>query len=91
MNRSRGYARIIDPALAKPLEADAVTCAHCNRIVHMHDLKTGKALSGVLVHCYQCDANTCVPCAETGKCTPFEKKLEAIEARGRLLAAIGIA
>jgi hypothetical protein len=90
VSRALGYARIVDPALAKPLESSTATCSHCNRVVHMHDFKTGKALSGVLVHCHQCDAVTCVPCAETGKCTPFEKKLEAIEARGRLLAAMGV-
>lgn len=87
--RSRGYARLVDRFDGKTLaEADAVTCSHCNGIVHTHD-KQGRAKNGVLVHCHQCDAATCVPCAETGRCTPFEKKLEAIESSARLRAAIG--
>lgn len=90
-SRSTGYARILDPALPRALESDTTTCAHCNGIVHMHDLKTGTALNNVLVHCHQCDRHICVPCAEKAKCTPFEKKLEAIEARARLRAAIGVA
>lgn len=89
MRRAEGYARIFDPAASKTLEAATHTCAHCNGIVHLHDMKTGKALAGVLVHCYQCDSNVCVRCAETGKCTPFEKQLEAMEGRARLRAAIG--
>lgn len=85
----RGYARVLDPALGKPQEADTVTCAHCQRIVHMHDLKTGKRLSGVLVHCHGCDRAVCVPCAEQAKCVMIEQRVERIEARGRLLAAMG--
>lgn len=82
-----GYARIVSDGKVIA-EAATVTCAHCQRIVHMHD-RAGRARQGVLVHCYQCDADTCVPCAETGRCTPFEKRLEQIEARARLRAQIG--
>ena len=84
--RSRGYARIFDPALAKPIERDTMTCGHCNAVVHMHDLN-GTPLSGVLVHCHGCDRHVCVRCAETPKCVPLEKRLEAMEARERLRRA----
>jgi cytidine deaminase len=87
--RSRGYARIFDPARPRAVEMDTTTCAHCNGIVHMHDAN-GKALSGVLVHCHQCDSNICVPCAECARCSPFEKKLEQFEASARLRAQIGV-
>lgn len=84
----RGYAVMNDPALARPVERDTVTCNHCQRVVFVHD-KAGRALHGVLVHCHQCDANVCVPCAERARCAPFDKRLEQIEARSRLRAKIG--
>lgn len=87
---SRGYVRVTDPAFAHARESDTITCSHCNRVVEIHDLATGKPKPAVVVHCHQCDRKTCVPCAETGRCTPFERKLEAMEARGRLLAAVGV-
>lgn len=37
-----------------------------------------------------CFKNICGPCADLGKCTPFEKKLEQMEARGRLFQAAGL-
>jgi hypothetical protein len=39
--------------------------------------------------CRMCMGMLCGPCADAGTCTPFEKKLEAIEARARLLQQIG--
>lgn len=88
--RRRGYARIYDPERPYPIEMDTTTCNHCNAVVHMHD-RDGKALSGVLVHCHGCDKHICVPCAEQARCMTIEQRIERMEARGRLLAAMGIA
>ena len=85
--RSRGYARIFDPALARPIEMDTTRCNHCGAIVHMHD-RQGRALSGVLVHCHGCDRPICIRCAETPKCVPLEKRIEAMEARDRFRRAL---
>ena len=88
MSRPRGYAVISDPALARPIERDTVTCNHCNAIVFCHD-KQGRALHGVLVHCHGCGREICVKCAEQPKCTPLEKRLALIESRARLRSAVG--
>lgn len=32
MRNPQGYAQIIDPALASPVEFDTVTCIHCGQI-----------------------------------------------------------
>ena len=87
MLQRTGYAVIADPD-ARRVEMDTVTCGHCQRIVPLHD-RAGKRRAGVLVHCYQCDTHTCVPCAEAGRCLPFERKLERLEARERLMVACG--
>ncbi len=88
---SLGYAREVDRFDGKVLaESDTITCEHCNCVVHMHDRKTGQKLNNVLVHCKQCDKYICVPCAEKARCAPFEKKLEELDARARLFAAIGV-
>ena len=89
MPRANGSLIITDPNAPHALEADTYTCAHCNSIIVLHD-RNGARLNGVAVHCYQCDSLMCVRCAEQMRCTPFEKKLEAIEARDRLRAAAGL-
>jgi hypothetical protein len=83
VKQREGYARIFDPAKPRAVEMGTLTCGHCNRVVHLHD-QQGRAKSGVLVHCYQCDGKICVPCAEKARCTPFEKRLEAMEASAAL-------
>lgn len=84
----RGYAVIGDLAHDRVREADTCTCNHCNAIVMMHD-RQGKPRANVLVHCHGCDRHICVRCAETPKCVPLEKRIEMIESRARLRAAIG--
>lgn len=87
MPRAQGYAILVGPE--RVAEADTITCAHCQRVVFLHN-QDGKKKEGVAVRCGMCDRCTCVPCAETGRCEPFEKKLEAIEARGRLFSMMGV-
>jgi hypothetical protein len=77
---------ISDPALSRLIESDTFTCSHCNRVERLSN-DDGSRRVDVAVRCHGCDALTCVPCAETGRCAPFEKKLEAMEAGDRLLAA----
>lgn len=60
------------------------SCAHCNKIVIVEtpDQPTG--------FCMLCFYPTCLKCGGSEKCEPFEKKLLAMEARGKLLASAGL-
>lgn len=70
---------------------ETYTCAHCNRPVEWKDNM------GLLKPPPMCSREMkpiCEPCAKTldriGKCIVFEKRLEAIERRDRLLKAAGL-
>jgi hypothetical protein len=70
-------------------EADTFTCCHCNRVVAVeHRRDKGQAATD-FDFCRQCMKAVGACCAGKG-CTPFERKLEAHEARGRLLASMGL-
>lgn len=87
-------------------EAKAVGCKHCQRPVVAHNNRgqaIGKGAhrnSGMDAKhdpggwCGRCAAQICGPCCDalalTLKCVPFEKRLEQMEGRGRLLKAIGV-
>jgi hypothetical protein len=85
MRCPQGYAIITDPD-APTKECDTIVCCHCQRIVFV---RPGQSASDVGGFCRLCFEPTCGPCADIGTCFPFEKQLEAMEARGRLLAAMG--
>jgi hypothetical protein len=93
--RAQGAIIITDPNLARPREADTFTCGHCQCVVAMHDLATGarKDANHIGIRCSACSAMICRSCsselAKTLKCEPFERRLEAMESRARLRAAIG--
>lgn len=80
MRNPGGYAVTFEPD-RPPVERDTITCCHCNSIVFV---EPGKSASDAGGFCGLCKQPTCGPCADLGKCVPFEKKLEAIEARDRL-------
>lgn len=81
MSRSLGYATITGPD--GRVELDTLTCGHCNTVILVHDAKTGSRVPPERLGggCTLCDKPTCPQCTGRG-CTPFERKLEAIE-RGR--------
>lgn len=99
MRNPGGYALIISPQPDKVgldrlrceqigegvTELDTFTCKHCCRVVHvkpaMHDDE--------FYFCRNCMARICPPCADL-PCIPFEKKLEAAEARDRALRSYGL-
>jgi len=88
-----GYATIVDPNVngGRPMEASTVFCCHCQMIVFLHSLSTGKRdENDIGGFCFKCMKPTCGPCADKGVCVPFERKIEQAEARGRMLAAIGV-
>lgn len=88
MRNPHGTAIITDPDAAVPVrEFDTITCCHCQAIVFVGP---GQSASDAGGFCRLCFRPTCGPCADHGSCTPFEKKLEAMEARDRLLTSVGV-
>lgn len=83
MRRPGGYAVTISEAGTH--EEDTFTCAHGNEIVFVRPGQDPSELGGF---CQMCMRHICAKCAAAGGCTPFEKKLEAIERRDRLRRAV---
>ena len=85
MRKAQGYAVIADPN-APVRECDTFTCVHCQRIVFVQPKCDPSDAGGF---CRLCYSHICGPCADKGRCDPFERRLERMEARGRLLQSIG--
>jgi hypothetical protein len=83
MRRAQGYAITTEPGKAT-VEEDTFTCVHCNSLVFVHARQDPTDLGGF---CRLCMRHICATCADKGSCDPFERKLERIEARDRLLRA----
>jgi hypothetical protein len=80
MLRPQGYAITTEPG--KPdVEEDTITCGHCNGISFV------PAGCQPADTCRMCMRYICEACVKLARCDPFEKKLERIEARDRLLRA----
>lgn len=99
MRRPQGYATFTSPD-APTTERDTCTCAHCNAIVFV---KPGMGPSVYLIPqvgapdreepgagCRRCMKPICLRCYVSGRCTPFERQIERMEARGRMLRAAGV-
>lgn len=84
MRRPGGYLAVFNPDGSKE-EHDSFTCAHCQRVVLVRTKASAAECGG---WCGRCAKPICPACAQKQGCTPFEKKLERIEARGRLLQAV---
>lgn len=69
------------------VEQDSFTCTHCQRVTFVAARQDPASLGGL---CKQCMGLVCARCAADGRCTPFEKVLEAQEARGRFLQSAGL-
>ena len=99
MRTPTGYATIVEPG--RPLvERDTCTCGHCQRIIFT---KAGTASTVYLIldrrtlgwteeagaFCRVCMRPVCLACHAQGRCTPWERRLEASEARDRLRRSVG--
>lgn len=83
MLKPQGYLTIMSDG---PLvEKDTFTCKHCNTVVIVEPAP--KPMPGG--RCTLCDALVCDACADK-PCRPFEKWLEKMESRDRLLRSIGV-
>jgi hypothetical protein len=87
MRNPGGYAVAYGPGGVE-FESDTITCAHCNKVVLVPHGKLYEVTGG----CHKCGPGkfVCLPCVGLGTCTPFEKALEAIEARHRFERALGL-
>lgn len=80
------------------LERDTITCSHCQRIVEVKPgtgatvyLIPRLSINGVAqpyheemgAFCRLCMKPVCLECHGIGTCTPWEKQMEAIEAKFR--------
>lgn len=86
MRKAQGYAVLFGPN-DSTRECDTFTCAHCQFVVFVKPKCDPSEAGGF---CRLCFKHICGPCADKGACDPFEKKLERMEARGRLMRQIGI-
>jgi len=94
-----GYATVVDPD-HPTVERDTITCGHCQRVIVV---KPGTASTVYLIFnrarwqweeeagafCRVCMSPICLPCCDAGRCTPWERKLEASEAKDRLRRSVG--
>jgi hypothetical protein len=98
VRNSQGYVTIVLPEAL--VERDTITCGHCNQIVLV---KPGTASTVYLFPqlegpdkeeagacCRQCMRSVCLRCHREGICLPMLKRIEQMEARGRLLRSVGL-
>jgi hypothetical protein len=85
MLKPGGYAFTFGPNGVQQ-ELDTFTCCHCNSVVHIKPKCNPADLGG---QCRLCDKPICPRCLGKG-CTPFEKRLEQVEARDRALRSYQI-
>jgi len=95
-----GSFTILD-AEGSPFVRDTVSCGHCQRVIVV---KPGTASTVYLTFdrqswtwkeeagafCRVCMRPICLPCCDLGRCLPWEKTLEASEARDRLRRSAGV-
>lgn len=97
MLRPQGYVSVVG---FSQIEHDTITCGHCNQIVLV---KPGSASTVYVLPqmdappkeepgamCRQCMRPVCLTCHAHGRCLPLELRIEQMEARGRLLKAVGV-
>ncbi len=92
MRNPGGYAVIVSPTASKVrldggrvemacegvTELDSFTCFHCGSIKHVRVRERPEDLGGL---CKSCMKLICPACVDEGRCTPLEKRIEAMEER----------
>ena len=86
MRKPQGCAEIVQPD-APTKRADTITCCHCQAIVFVKARQDPSEAGGF---CRLCYAHICGPCADAGKCTPFEARLEQMEGRRAFYRGVGL-
>lgn len=83
--RQFGYTVITSPEGKK--ENDLFTCGHCQKVVTFEPGELPEDAGGL---CKVCNRLICKACHGLGKCEPFERKLERMEARAAFFRSSGI-
>lgn len=84
----RGYLTLDDPDAKRIVEIDTVQCCHCSAAIKQHNADGSRI--AVIATCGNCGhRQVCANCDRVGRCTPLEKRIAEMEARGRLFAAVG--
>jgi hypothetical protein len=95
MLRPQGYATIVGDSTT---ERDTITCGHCQRIVFVKPntvatvylipqwMGPDKEESGAM--CKICMRAICIVCCEEGRCTPFERRIEEMERKRRMIEQV---
>lgn len=86
MRRPGGYGVVTGPE-GVIAEHDTATCSHCNAVFRVGARLGPEDIGGL---CKVCMGLICPKCTEAGHCRPFEKQLEAWEARGAALRSYGL-
>lgn len=84
--RAGGYALIVDGGTGKKTEFDTFTCSHCNNVFRIEVGQPAETMGGF---CRGCMRQICKGCTTDGRCVPFMKKVDEMERRAQLRAAIG--
>jgi hypothetical protein len=99
MLRPQGYVTLAAPD-APLVERDTITCGHCQRIIFTKpgSVATTYLLPGRLpsdpwreepgAGCRVCMRAICLHCHDQGRCTPFERRIEAMEGNRRAIEAL---
>lgn len=69
-------------------EQDLASCGHCQFQMQVQPATNGQVISRVLPPCHGCGKYICGECKKLGRCDPWEKKMERMEAREQLRKAI---
>ena len=85
MRKPQGYGVMFGPDGVIE-EHDTRTCAHCNTVHKIYPRMKPEDMGGL---CKICMGLICSRCVDLG-CTPFEKKLEMVEAKDRALRSYGM-
>lgn len=82
------------------LERDTLSCGHCTAIVMVKPgtFATTYYLPNLIgpptevpgAMCRVCMRPVCLTCHGEGRCLPFERRIEQMEARGRMLRSAGL-
>lgn len=83
-NSARSYVETFDGE-GNHVVHEMLTCAHCQRIYAKPGPKDDVGF------CHMCFAPVCLDCGKLDRCDPFERKLERMEQRSRLLKSVGAA